>query len=94
MERPREVVRAEKLRFVQSRPEYQDTVGLWLKEAYDTALLNLESATEPHEVHRAQGAYKALKELIEFQERVFAAEEAAIKRLHKKFTITKGPTDE
>lgn len=64
-------------------PEYDITVGAWLREAHAEALHNLTTAKEPHEFHAAQGAYRALDQLKEQFDQVFAAEKAAIAKIKR-----------
>lgn len=80
----RTIPRAERLRSVISMPEYADTVGLWIDEARKQALHDMTSATELHDFHRAQGAYKAIQDLTSNFEAVFSAEKATILKNEKK----------
>lgn len=79
-----DILRAERLRVITSMPEYGATIGAWIQEAYKASLFLLESAVEPHEVHRAQGAHRAVKGITEQIERAFLAEKAAFEKQHKK----------
>jgi hypothetical protein len=77
------ILRAERLRAVMSMPEYKTTVGAWLEDAKSSALHEMEVAVEPHQFHSAQGAYKAMKGILEQFDRVFALEQAAINKMEK-----------
>lgn len=74
------ILRAMRLRTIVEMPEYKDTIGAWIVRAKDDALYSMTTATEPHEVHRAQGAYNALIALIDQVEIVFSAERLAAKQ--------------
>lgn len=65
-------------------PEYHDTIGAWIEDAYKDALHNLAIAVEVPAVHRAQGQFQAIKSLQEQFDKVFSAEEAAVEKQHKK----------
>jgi hypothetical protein len=86
MKQPREIVRAEKLRVVIQSNEYRETLGAWIEDAKNKALYDLENATEPHEVHRAQGAYRLIRDLTELITHTFQAEQAALEKLQSKLT--------
>lgn len=68
-------------------PEYAELVGAWIREAQSQALHALETATEPNEIYRAQGAHAAVKALIDQFTQVFARESAELERSRRK---TKG----
>ncbi len=72
--------RAQKLRIIMEMPEYAQTIGAWLEEAHSSALQGLTSAVDQHEVHRAQGAYRAIQDIREMFAKVFAEEKLAIER--------------
>jgi len=80
------ILRAERLRTIIRMPEYEATIGQWLKEAHATVLHNLVKAVEPHDVHRAQGAYSAIQSLMEQFEAVWTAEDAALEKQTKRTT--------
>lgn len=51
---------AEGLRIVLSMPEYQETLGKWLAEARDDAILSMAEAETDKEFFSSQGKYKVL----------------------------------
>ena len=83
-----DIRRAEKLRAIISMPEYGATIGNWLTEAHASALHEMTTATEPHEFHSAQGAYRLIQSIQEQFERVFIAEKAAVEKTQKKIRKT------
>lgn len=84
------ILRAERLRAIISMPEYEATIGGWIKEAYESALHYMTEAREVCEFHQAQGAYKAIEALKSQFETVFQAEKLATSKL--KTIITKDQT--
>ena len=74
---------ATRLRTVVNMPEYTQTIGAWLNEAHTSALHELTTATEPHEFHKAQGAYNAIQSIQQQFESVWAAEKAALEKKAK-----------
>lgn len=78
------ILRAERLRAIMNMPEYHDTLGAWIEEAYRSALHKLSSAVEVHDVHRAQGSYEQISSLRDMFEKVFREEEVAVEKQLKK----------
>ncbi len=60
--------------------EYGDTLGAWLNEAHKQAIHDMSAAKEPYDFFRAQGAYAAISSIFERIDRIYAAEEAALKK--------------
>ena len=77
------ILRAERLRVITSMPEYSATIGKWIAEAHDAALHDMTNAKEPYEFHAAQGAYKAVKSLMDQFDGVNIAEDIALKKKQK-----------
>lgn len=78
-------------------PEYKDTIGAWIKEGAKEALHKMSTAKEPYEFHSAQGEFRAMKQLEDQFERVFAMESAAVEKYAKKIqkeihNVTTDPT--
>lgn len=71
------ILQAERLRAVMAMPEYEVTIGEWIKEALRAANHALHSAQEPIEIYRAQGMLSAVKGISEQFDRVFDLEKAA-----------------
>lgn len=82
------ILRAEKLRIIQSMPEYKDTIGKFLREAREAALHDMRSAKEPHEFHNSQGAFNAVEALMQQIQKVYDAEQAAIAKREKRKVIS------
>lgn len=78
------ILRAERLRAVMNMPEYEVTIGAWLKEAKSEADYQLQTATEPHEIHRAQGKVALIRSIDEQFERVFACEKKSLEKSYKR----------
>ena len=84
MRRDPTLVRADRLRAIMAMPEYHVTIGAWIEEADRSALHDLMTAKEIHEVHRAQGAVSAMENLKAQFNKVFANEQAILEKQHKK----------
>lgn len=75
---------AGKLRALTSDPNYKDTVGAWIKEYRDEAIIEMARPTDVALIHQAQGkfqAYDAILKLISY--RIQQGDEATRKRLKK-----------
>lgn len=71
---------ASRLRTVLSMPEYVDTLGAWLSEARQQAVHLMSTSKEPFDFFRAQGSFAAIDAIFQQIDRVYAAEEAALKK--------------
>ncbi len=78
------ILRAERLRTIINMPEYKDTIGAWITEGRKSALHNMSVAKEPHEFYAAQGEFRAMQQLEDQFERVFAVEKAAVEKHTRK----------
>lgn len=85
------ILRAERLRSVMAMPEYEATIGAWIKEGFREAQHNLHVAVEPYQMHRAQGYFSAMQNLQEQIDRVFELEKAAHEKVAKR-KITETPS--
>jgi hypothetical protein len=84
MKKDPSIARAEALRVIMNMPEYERTIGAWIKEAHLSALHNMTQAKETHDFLSSQGAYNAINALSEQFDKVFAAEKVALSKLNKK----------
>lgn len=82
---------AAKLQELISLPIYQETLGKWIQDYREEAILEMAKPTEPALIHQAQGkfqAYDALLKLINY--RIWQGEESKRKRLKKLTNDLKG----
>lgn len=78
-----EARRATRLRSVLAMPEYEDTIGTYIKKAQEQALHELQTATLDS-FQKAQGRYQAITELIDQIESVLKRGDVAQERLSKR----------
>lgn len=53
------------LKEVVESQSYKDTIGAWLLEERGFAIQKMAEATDPHEVHRAQGSFAFIQALLQ-----------------------------
>ncbi len=77
-----DVLLASRLRSVVDRPEYKDTIGLWLEDEKQNVLTDMATKTDYNDLLRAQGALKVLSSIEDRIRLVLDREEAILRRKH------------
>lgn len=58
-------------------PEYQATIGKWITQSYEDAVIAMGSAEGNEQFFSAQGQFKAMSQLKDRISSIFVAEKAA-----------------